>query len=94
MNYKKALQHNIFNIISQSAKELAVDSYVIGGYVRDYILNRGEHKDIDVVAIGSGIELATQVAKNLPNHPKVQIFKTYGTAMLRHEEMEVEFVGA
>ncbi|MCB0431615.1 MAG: CCA tRNA nucleotidyltransferase, partial [Mangrovimonas sp.] len=57
-------------------------------------LNRGEHKDIDVVAIGSGIELATQVAKNLPNHPKVQIFKTYGTAMLRHEEMEVEFVGA
>ena len=94
MNYKKALQHNIFNIISQSAKELDVDSYVIGGYVRDYILNRGEHKDIDVVAIGSGIELATQVAKNLPNHPKVQIFKTYGTAMLRHEEMEVEFVGA
>ena len=94
MNFKQALQHNIFNIISQSAKELNVDSYVIGGYVRDYILNRGEHKDIDVVAIGSGIDLAKQVSKNLPNSPKVQIFKTYGTAMLRYEDLEIEFVGA
>ena len=94
MNLKQALQHNIFNIISQSAKELNVDCYVIGGYVRDFILNRGEHKDIDVVAIGNGIDLAQQVAKNLPNKPKVQIFKTYGTAMLRYEDLEIEFVGA
>jgi len=94
MNYKDALQHNIFKIISQSAKELNIKSFVIGGYVRDYILNRGTHKDIDVVAIGSGIELARQVAQNLPNKPKVQVFKTYGTAMLKYDDIEIEFVGA
>ncbi|MCF7568219.1 CCA tRNA nucleotidyltransferase [Sabulilitoribacter arenilitoris] len=94
MNYKTALKHPIFKVISQSAKELNLDSYVIGGFVRDYILNRGNAKDIDIVAIGSGIELAKQVAKNLPNKPKVQIFKTYGTAMLRYDDIEIEFVGA
>ncbi|MDO5969967.1 HD domain-containing protein [Flavivirga aquimarina] len=94
MNYKKALQHNIFKIISQSAKELNLDSFVIGGFVRDFILKRGHAKDIDVVAVGNGIELAKQVAKNLPNKPKVQVFKTYGTAMLRHDDIEIEFVGA
>ncbi len=94
MNYKEALQHPIFKIISQSAKELQLDSYVIGGFVRDFILKRGTAKDIDVVAIGDGIKLAKQVAKNLPNKPKVQVFKTYGTAMLRYDDIEVEFVGA
>ena len=94
MNYKPALQNTIFKIISQSAAELQMDCYVIGGFVRDFILNRGSHKDIDVVAIGNGIDLANQVAKNLPNKPKVQVFKTYGTAMLRFDDMEVEFVGA
>jgi poly(A) polymerase len=94
MNYKEALQHPVFKIISQSAKELNVDSYVIGGFVRDFILNRGNPKDIDVVAIGDGIKLAEQVAKNLPNKPKVQVFKTYGTAMLRYDDLEIEFVGA
>ena len=91
---KEALQHNIFKIISQSAKELNLQAYVIGGYVRDHILNRGTHKDIDVVAIGSGINLAKQVSHNLPTHPKVQVFKTFGTAMLRYEDIEIEFVGA
>jgi len=91
---KEALQHNIFKIISQSAKELNLQAYVIGGYVRDYILNRGTHKDIDVVAIGSGIDLAKQVSANLPSNPKVQIFKTFGTAMLKYEDIEIEFVGA
>ncbi|WP_343797047.1 CCA tRNA nucleotidyltransferase [Gaetbulibacter jejuensis] len=94
MNYKQALQHPIFEIVSQSAKELNLDSYVIGGYVRDFLLKRDSKKDIDIVAIGSGIELAKQVAKNLPNNPKVQVFKTYGTAMLRYDDIEVEFVGA
>ncbi|CDF78464.1 tRNA nucleotidyltransferase /5) [Formosa agariphila KMM 3901] len=94
MNYKEALQNPIFKIISQSANELHLDSYVIGGFVRDFILNRGSAKDIDVVAIGSGIALAKQVAKNLPNKPKVQVFKTYGTAMLRYNDIEIEFVGA
>lgn len=94
MNYKHALKNNIFKIISKSAKQLELDSYVIGGFVRDFILQRGTAKDIDVVAIGSGIALAKQVSKNLPKNPKVQIFKTYGTAMLRYEDIEIEFVGA
>jgi tRNA nucleotidyltransferase (CCA-adding enzyme) len=94
MNYKQALHHKIFNVISKSAKELDLNSYVIGGFVRDFILQRGDAKDIDIVAIGSGISLAKQVAKNLPTKPKVQVFKTYGTAMLRYENIEVEFVGA
>ncbi|WP_027124557.1 CCA tRNA nucleotidyltransferase [Gelidibacter mesophilus] len=91
---EQALEHPVFKIISQSAEELGIDAYVIGGFVRDYILKRGQHKDIDIVAIGSGIALAKQVSKNISNHPKVQIFKTYGTAMLRYEDIEIEFVGA
>ncbi|NJY63871.1 HD domain-containing protein [Salinimicrobium sp. CDJ15-81-2] len=93
-NYKQALSNNIFKVISLASKELQLESYVIGGFVRDYILQRGEHKDIDIVAVGSGIELAKKVSSLLPHKPKVQIFKTYGTAMLRAYDMEVEFVGA
>ena len=94
MNYKQALKHKIFKTISKSAAELNLDSYVIGGFVRDFLLQRGDAKDIDIVAIGSGIDLAKQVAENLPNKPKVQVFKTYGTAMLKLNDIEVEFVGA
>jgi len=93
-NYKSALKHPIFKIISQAAENLGLESYVIGGFVRDFLLERGEPKDIDIVAIGSGIELAAEVSKLLPNNPKVQIFKTYGTAMLRAYDLEIEFVGA
>lgn len=71
-----------------------MDAYVIGGYVRDFILERGTHKDIDVVAIGSGISLAHEVASRLPSEPKVKVFKTYGTAMINFEDIEIEFVGA
>ncbi|SNR50580.1 HDIG domain-containing protein [Lutibacter agarilyticus] len=92
--YKDALSHPIFNYISKAADILQLETYVIGGFVRDYFLKRGSHKDIDVVAIGSGIELALAVANLLPNKPKVQVFKTYGTAMLRYNDIEVEFVGA
>lgn len=94
MNYKDALKDHIFKIISQSAKDLHLDCYVIGGFVRDILLKRGLPKDIDIVAIGDGIALAKQVSKNLPNKPKVQVFKTYGTAMLRYDDIEIEFVGA
>ncbi|CAM4191098.1 CCA tRNA nucleotidyltransferase [Gillisia hiemivivida] len=93
-NYKSALKHPIFKIISQAAENLNLESYVIGGFVRDFLLDRGEPKDIDIVAIGSGIDLATEVSKLLPNNPKIQIFKTYGTAMLRAFDLEIEFVGA
>lgn len=94
MNFKQAISDPIFKVISEAARELNLESYVIGGYVRDFILNRGEHKDIDILAVGSGIALAKRVAKSLPNQPKVQIFKTYGTAMLRYEDLDIEFVGA
>ena len=94
MNYKEALHHPIFETISHTAKALGIEAYVIGGFVRDFILNRGDAKDIDIVAIGDGILLAKKVAKNLPSKPKVQVFKTYGTAMLKFDDIEIEFVGA
>ena len=94
MNYKEALKNKIFEVISKASQELSVDSYVIGGFVRDLILKRDFKKDIDIVAVGSGIELALKVSQLLPNKPKVQVFKNYGTAMLRFEDTEVEFVGA
>lgn len=93
-DYKAAISLPAFEYISGAATEIGVDTYVIGGYVRDYILNREKSKDIDIVAVGSGIELAEKVAHLLPGEPKVQIFKTYGTAMVRHENLEIEFVGA
>ena len=94
MNYKTALNNKIFEVISKASHELNIESYVIGGFVRDYILGRDFKKDIDIVAVGSGIELALKVSQLLPNKPKVQVFKTYGTAMLRFEDTEIEFVGA
>ncbi len=92
--HKKAVAAEIFQIISTAASQLGLESYVIGGYVRDYLLQRGTAKDIDIVALGSGIALAKKVSSLLPNKPKVQVFKTYGTAMLRFDELEIEFVGA
>ena len=93
-NHKKALSNPIFQVVSDAARELGVDSYVIGGFVRDYLLQRGTPKDIDIVAIGSGIELAEKVASKLPESPQISIFKNFGTAMLKHGEVELEFVGA
>ena len=92
--FKEAISSEIFNVISKASKLLDIDSYVIGGYVRDFFLKRGTAKDIDIVAVGNGIELAEKVASLLPNKPKVQVFKTYGTAMLRYKDVEIEFVGA
>ncbi|MDT7833086.1 HD domain-containing protein [Flavobacteriaceae bacterium S356] len=91
---KEAVKAKIFTVISDASKQLQIKSYVIGGFVRDFLLQRGTAKDIDVVAVGSGIELAKKVASLLPNKPKVQVFKTYGTAMLRYKDLEIEFVGA
>ncbi|WP_439554216.1 CCA tRNA nucleotidyltransferase [Flavobacterium macrobrachii] len=94
MNYKQALNNPIFEIISKASQELNLESYVIGGFVRDFLLQRDFKKDIDVVAVGSGIDLALKVSELLPNKPKVQVFKNYGTAMLRYKEIDIEFVGA
>ena len=92
--HKKAISSDIFQIISTATSQLGLESYVIGGFVRDYLLQKGTAKDIDVVTVGSGIELAQKVSDLLPLKPKVQVFKTYGTAMLRFEDLEIEFVGA
>ncbi len=93
-NHKQALQNPIFKILSEAADELHMEGYVIGGFVRDYLLERGNPKDIDVVAVGSGIELAKKVAHKLSGNPKISVFKNFGTAMIKHGELELEFVGA
>ncbi len=94
MDHKRALQNPIFGIVANAAKELGVDCYVIGGFVRDYFLKRGTPKDIDIVAVGSGISLAKKVASKLDGTPKVSVFKNFGTAMIKQGNLEVEFVGA
>ena len=94
MNYKQALSHPIFDVVSQASESLDLESYVIGGFVRDFFLKRDFKKDIDFVTVGSGIELAQKVSELLPNKPKVQVFKNYGTAMFRYKDMDIEFVGA
>lgn len=90
---KQHLQHHIFTVISTIADQLNQETYVIGGYVRDLILNRPS-PDIDLVTIGSGIHLAEMVAKKLGPNIQVNVFKTYGTAQLKYQSLEVEFVGA
>ncbi|MBP2830588.1 HD domain-containing protein [Aquimarina sp. U1-2] len=92
--YKEALHHPIFDTISKATAQLDLESYVIGGFVRDFLLRRGTAKDIDIVTVGSGILLAKQVSQLLPKSPKVQVFKTYGTAMLKTGDIAIEFVGA
>ena len=91
-NVKRFLTHPIFPILSEIVTQENLESYVIGGFVRDLFLERGS-KDIDVVVIGSGIELAKKVAAKAGN-TNVSIFKSYGTAMLKYKGFEVEFVGA
>ena len=87
------LNKDIFRIISLAADELNLESYLIGGFVRDFFLYRPS-KDIDVVAIGSGIDLAKLVAKKLGIKKEITIFKTFGTAQIKYKEFEIEFVGA
>lgn len=82
-----------FRIASEAADELGLEAYVIGGYVRDIYLNRPS-KDIDIVAVGSGIELAKLVAKKLGRGAHLSVFKNFGTAQVKCGELELEFVGA
>jgi putative nucleotidyltransferase with HDIG domain len=94
VNLKEHIQNPIFSIVSQAADALGYETYVIGGFVRDIILERAQPTDIDFVCVGSGIELANRVSELLGNDTKVQVFKNFGTAMLRHQDLELEFVGA
>ena len=85
------LKHPVFKIIAKVATKLNVDAYVIGGFVRDIFLNRNS-KDVDIVVLGNGPDFATAVATEI--NVQVNVFKSFGTAMLRYQDLEVEFVGA
>lgn len=95
MNLTEAVRQKIFQIISKSSQEIHQDCYVIGGYVRDFLLGKNLSKDIDVVVTnGEGMHLARQVAKNIIPQPKINFFKKFGTAMFKYKEQKIEFVGA
>ena len=85
---------DIFKIISDSADELGLESFIVGGFVRDLILNRSVKKDIDIMCIGSGIDLAKAVQKKINSKVKINIFKRYGTAMINYGDYQIEFVGS
>lgn len=89
----KESEVEIFELLRATATKLGYPSYVIGGYVRDRLLGRPS-KDMDVVCVGSGIELAQELANQLRPRPKVVVYKRFGTAMLQYKGLEVEFVGA
>ena len=94
MIYTEALKNNIFNLISSCADELGLECYVIGGFVRDYIISESTPKDIDILVIGNGIDFAKYISRKIEKTPKITVFKTYGTAMFKYNSMEIEFVGA
>jgi len=93
-NTDDLLSLQLFQIIKKVVEKSKIETYLIGGFVRDFLLNKKESKDIDIVAIGSGIEIAKSVQRELPNAGKIQIFKNYGTAMFIWEGIVLEFVGA
>lgn len=90
---KQRFSDNIFGRISETADELGLECYVVGGYVRDIFLQRPS-KDIDVVVVGSGIAMAEALAKRLGRGAHLSVFKNFGTAQLKYHGTEVEFVGA
>lgn len=87
------LKQSIFKTIQQCADDLNVDAYVIGGYVRDVFLKR-DSKDIDIVTIGKGIDLAAKVYEALGSQATIATFKNFGTAQVKIHDLEIEFVGA
>ena len=93
MELKEYFKGKIFELISQTADELGLECYVVGGYVRDLFLKRPS-KDIDVVVVGSGIKIAEAFGKKLGRGAHVSVFKTFGTAQVKYHDTEVEFVGA
>ncbi|MGI9653388.1 CCA tRNA nucleotidyltransferase [Chryseobacterium sp. RLHN22] len=92
LNQNKNLK--LFKIISEVAAENNQSVYIVGGYVRDLLMKRKASTDIDFVTEQSGIELAQNVAKTIDPKMKVSVFKTYGTAMIKYKDLELEFVGA
>jgi tRNA nucleotidyltransferase (CCA-adding enzyme) len=94
MQWTEKLQEvPIIKIVGEVADRMGLETYVVGGYVRDLYLGR-ENKDIDFVCVGSGIELAQEVAKHIGGDVPVHVFKNFGTAMIKYDGEEIEFVGA
>ena len=93
MELKEHFNNKIFKLISETADELGLECYVVGGYVRDIFLAHPS-KDIDVVVVGSGIEMAQALGKKLGRGAHVSVFKNFGTAQVKYHDTEVEFVGA
>ncbi|MDE6540708.1 MAG: CCA tRNA nucleotidyltransferase [Muribaculaceae bacterium] len=93
MNLADRLKDPVFATIAAAADEAGLPAYAVGGYVRDLIIGR-HSKDIDFVAVGSGIDLAHAVARRLGRRTRVNVFRTYGTAQIRRGALELEFVGA
>ncbi len=89
----KPHEREIFMLIEQAAAELEAPAYVVGGYVRDRLLGRPS-KDMDIVCVGSGIDLAQAIAARLRPIPRIVVYRRFGTAMLKHKNLEIEFVGA
>ncbi len=94
VTFKHYLDHNIFRKVSEVADEMQLMACVVGGYVRDCFLGRGDKNDIDIAVVGSGIDFAHAVAAGLRPAPEVKFFKNFGTAMIQYQEWKVEFVGA
>lgn len=92
-NFTHLLQHPVYKLIETAADKLNVSAYVVGGVVRDYILNRPS-TDIDIVVLGSGVELAQAVAREISPDMHVNVFKNFGTAQFFYHGADVEFVGA
>jgi putative nucleotidyltransferase with HDIG domain len=88
-----SLEHKVFGVVAQVAAETGVKAYVVGGYVRDIFLKRPS-KDVDYTVIGDGIDFAQAVAKKLGDNSDVHVFKNFGTAMIKNEDWDIEFVGA
>ena len=93
-NIQKYLEQKIFETISEVADSLKVDTYIVGGFVRDILLNKELKQDIDIMCVGSGIELAKKIQKKINSKEKIKIFKRYGTAMINYDNLNIEFVGS
>lgn len=93
-NFDDILKQEVFQILISCVADLDLETYLVGGFVRDHLLGREKAKDIDIVAVGSGIDLAKAVQQELPGANAIQIFKNYGTAMVQWRDITLEFVGA
>jgi len=96
MNLSDHLHHKVFQIIASVASKESIPAYVIGGFVRDLLMERDEctPKDIDIVVVGSGIEMAEKVKRSIDEEVPLTVFKNFGTAMIKWGDIEIEFVGA